>query len=60
MNIDYSRYANAVSEAFQEKSENVGAEERGKALSEALTGPFTNDLVRETIQPIISKGIGDG
>ena len=58
MNIDYSRYANALSEAFQEKSENVGAEERSKQLSEALTGPFTTDLVRETIQPIIQRAIG--
>jgi hypothetical protein len=58
MNIDYSRYANAVSEAFQEKSENVGAEERSKAISEAITGPFSTDLVRETLQPIIQKAIG--
>jgi len=58
MNIDYSRYANALSEAFQEKSENVGAEERSKAISEAITGPFSADLVRETLAPIIQKAIG--
>jgi len=58
MNIDYSRYANALNEAFQEKSENVGAEERSKAISEAITGPFSADLVRETLTPIIQKAIG--
>jgi len=58
MNIDYSRYSSALSEAFQEKSENVGAEERSKAISEAITGPFSADLVRETLTPIIQKAIG--
>jgi len=58
MNIDYSRYANALSESFQEKSENVGAEERSKAIAEAITGPFSADLVRVTLTPIIQKAIG--
>ena len=44
--VDYSTYANAVSEAFQEKSENVGAE-----LSECMIVvsyvPYPASLVEE-------------